>query len=235
MQQVRHIKRKMQPLIHNIFIAFDRECRFGMVLSMTVIVSACASNVPKKETVQQVENRQTVNQLDHQPDKKPVITPIGVLTPELRADFNAALDFMKSGDYNKAIALLNQVAEQLPNNPVPYVNLALAYGKTGNLKLAEKNFQSALDLDPGNAVASNEYAILKRKAGKFFEARKIYERTLEKYPDFYIARKNLGILCDLYMRDYKCALQHYQIYSDAMSQDKVAKIWVADMQKKLGR
>lgn len=203
--------------------------RIAMLLILAAIMSACASNLPKKEKIQQAES-----QPDHLPDKISV-RPVGGLTPELRTDFNEALAFIKAGEYNKAIPVLNQVAEQLPNNPVPYINLAIAYGKTGNLKLAEKNFQRALEIDPGNTVASNEYAILKRKDGKFFEARQIYTRTLEMHPNFYVARKNLGILCDLYMRDYACALKHYQLYSDAMPEDKVAKIWIADVQKKLGR
>lgn len=201
-----------------------------MLLSLVVLISACANNLPKKERIQLTETQQ-----EHQLEQTAAIQPAGVVAPELRADFNVALGFIKSGEYNKAIALLNQVAEQLPNNPVPYIDLALAYGKTGNLKLAEKNFQMALQIDPGNLVASNEYAILKRKAGKFFEARKLYEQALEQHPDFHAGRKNLGILCDLYMRDYKCALKQYQIYSDALPEDKVAKIWVADVQKKLGR
>ena len=111
----------------------------------------------------------------------------------------------------------------------------MAYGKTGDLKLAEEYFRRALEMDPGNAVASNEYAILQRKAGKFSEARQVYEKALERYPDYHLARRNFGILCDLYLRDYGCALKQYQIYSDAVPQDKVAKIWIADVQNKLGR
>lgn len=152
---------------------------------------------------------------------------------EGRADFDAAMIFIKAGDYGKGIELLNKVTEVEKNNSAPYINLAMAYFKAGNLKLAEENFKSALNIDPDNPVANNELALLYRKTGKFSEARLLYEKVLEKYPGYYVVHKNLGILCDLYMRDYECALKQYDIYSGAMPDDKASKIWIADIQKRL--
>lgn len=211
----------MQPLSFNVVFKFNAHS-IGMLV-LAAMLAACASK-QQQEKIQPTENPPAKNQAGQAP-----------ATPELRADFDSAMALIKSGEYSKAIILLKQVTERSPGNAVPCVNLAMAYGKTGDLKLAEEYFRRALEMDPGNAVASNEYAILQRKAGKFSEARQVYEKALERYPDYHLARRNFGILCDLYLRDYGCALKQYQIYSDAVPQDKVAKIWIADVQNKLGR
>jgi hypothetical protein len=47
--------------------------------------------------------------------------------------------------------------------------------------------------------------------------------------------RNLGILCDLYQDDLTCALEHYEIYSNAKPEDKQIKSWIADLRGRLGR
>lgn len=150
----------------------------------------------------------------------------------VRKDFDTAMKLIKAGKYDKGIELLNKVTAKSKNNSPPFINLAMAYHRTGNFKLAEENLQEALRIDPDNPVASHEYALLYRKTGRFSEARDLYEKTLTKYPGFHLAHRNLGILCDLYLRDYGCALQHYQAYSSAMPDDKAVKIWITDIQKR---
>ena len=209
-----------------ITLDFSVLCRIGILLVLAVLMSGCASKQqPMKE-----KNKPISQKAGIRVDKLTVADAL-----EVRTDFNAAMGFIKSGKYDNGIELLNKVAERVKNNSALYTNLALAYTMIGNLKLAEANFKLALNINPGNPVASNEYAMLYRKTGRFSEARQLYERTLEKYPGFYVAHKNLGILCDLYMRDYACALKHYGIYSGAMPGDKAVKIWIADIQKRLAR
>jgi Flp pilus assembly protein TadD len=154
---------------------------------------------------------------------------------EVQTDFDAAMGLIKAGEYDRGLEQLRRAADKLQNNPVPYINLAMAYRMLGNLNLAEENLKLALNVDPVNPVANNEYAMLYRKTGKYSEARQRYEQALDKYPNFTLAHRNLGILCDLYTRDYACAQKQYEIYSGAVPEDKAAKIWVADMQKKSKR
>ena len=191
----------------------------SLILAVIGVLYGCASKQPAKVESQQL---------------KPVIAQ-AELSAESRADFDAAMDFIKAEQYEKAIELLSKVVKASPNHAIPSINLALVYKKTGKLNLAEDSLKLALKAEPENPVASNEYALLYRKTGRFTESRQLYEKTLEKYPNFIMAHKNLGILCDLYMKDYECALKHYVIYSNAVQDDKTVKIWIADVQKRLGR
>ena len=185
-----------------------------MAISM---LAGCAATAPKQEA-------------------QPVAAkPAVVVAPEVRADFDAAMARMNAQEYQKGIELLDKVIAQIPNNPVPYINRAMAQEKLGNLKPAEDDLKRALELDPGHPVANNEYGLLYRKTGRFGEARKLYEGLLAKYPYFPLVHKNLGILCDLYLRDYDCALREYEAYRSATPEDKTIKIWIADVQRRLGK
>jgi len=148
---------------------------------------------------------------------------------ESRRDFERATGLITSQDYGKAIELLEKVVERSPGVTAPYINLAIAYQHAGKPAPAEQSLKRALELVPGHPVASNEYGLLLRKAGRFAEARGIYEQALAAFPDYYPVRRNLGILCDLYLRDQACALAHYELYSAAKPGDEQVKIWIADL------
>jgi Tfp pilus assembly protein PilF len=154
---------------------------------------------------------------------------------DVRADFDDAMKYLREEDYEKGIVLLTKVTARSQSNTAPYINLAIAYRETGNLPLAEENLKKALALNPEHPVANNEYGMVYRKTGRFPEAKAAYEKTLEKHAMFLPARKNLAILCDLYMKDLKCAVKHYQLYSTAVPDDKTVRIWITDLEKRLGQ
>lgn len=191
--------------------------RLALPLVMASLLAGCAANAPKQE-VQAV-----------------AAVPVLVVAPEDRADFDAATERMNSGKYQEGIELLDKVIARSQKNPVPYINRGIAHARLGNHKLAEDDLKRALELEPGHPVANNEYGMLFRKTGRFSEARQLYEKLLEKYPYYPLVHKNLGILCDLYLRDYQCALREYEIYKSAVPEDKNIKIWIADVQRRLGK
>lgn len=154
---------------------------------------------------------------------------------DVRADFDTAMKYLKAGEYDKGADLLKQVAQRSPGHAAPYVNLAIAYQKMGNLSAAEENVKKALAINPEHPVANTEYGLIYRKTGRFAQARKSYESALKRYPGFLPARKNLGILCDIYLHDLECALAQYRIYSAAVPEDKQVKIWIADLEQRLGK
>jgi tetratricopeptide (TPR) repeat protein len=164
-----------------------------------------------------------------------IITEVPTLDQASRRDFDRAVAMLKDQDYGRAIALLEKVIERSPGVTAPYIDIAIAYQRIGKPELAEEHLQTALTLFPGHPVACNEYGLLYRKTGRFAEARAIYEKAIERFPDYYPAHKNLGILCDLYLNDPACALEHYEIYSKARPEDAQVPLWIADVRARLGR
>jgi Flp pilus assembly protein TadD len=163
-----------------------------------------------------------------------VITEPSVMDAQLRADFDQAGAMIREAKYDKAIELLEKVIAQSPGVTAPHINLAIAYRQTSKPEQAEQHLKKALELIPGHPVASNEYGLLLRKAGRFAESRQIYEKSLAAFPEYQPIHKNLGILCDLYLKDSVCALEHYEIYGKAMPGDQRVKLWVADLQTRSG-
>jgi Flp pilus assembly protein TadD len=162
------------------------------------------------------------------------ITETPAMDAQLRADFDQASAMIREAKYDKAIELLEKVIAKSPGTAAPHINLAIAYRQINKPEEAEQHLKKALELIPGHPVASNEYGLLLRKAGRFTESRQIYEKSLAAFPEYYPIHRNLGILCDLYLKDSACAVQHYEIYSKAMPKDKQVKLWLADLHARLG-
>jgi len=152
-----------------------------------------------------------------------------------RADFDRAVRALDDKDYDRAIELLLQVVEADPRLASAQIDLGIAYTRAGKLDAAEKSLQAALAANPRHPVALNELAMVYRRTGRFAEARASYEAALESHPNFHFAQRNLGILCDLYLSDIECALEHYEKYLSAVPDDENAKIWIADLQNRIAK
>ena len=83
-----------------------------------------------------------------------------------------------------------------------------------------------------NYLAQHRLGAALLRAGRFEEARQSYEKALEVYPDFHFARRNLAILCDVYLRDASCAMEHYELYTQAVPSDEAAAMWIADLRNR---
>jgi tetratricopeptide (TPR) repeat protein len=163
-----------------------------------------------------------------------VITESYGLGAQLREDFDQASAMMREAKYETAIELLEKVIAQSPEMTAPRINVAIAYRQINKPEQAEPHLKKALESIPGHPVASNEYGLLLRKAGRFAESRQVYEKSLALFPEYYPIHKNLGILCDLYLKDSVCALEQYEIYGKAMPKDQQVKLWLADLQTRSG-
>ena len=153
----------------------------------------------------------------------------------VRADFEDALRLLEQEEYDRGIALLLEVTEAAPDVTAAHIDLGIAYGRVDDLVRAEASIERALELNPRHPVAHNELGILQRRTGRFEEARESYEEALAAYPDFHFARRNLAILCDTYLADVSCAIEHYERYIQAVPGDEAAAMWVADLRNRTGR
>jgi Tfp pilus assembly protein PilF len=158
------------------------------------------------------------------------ITDTARVPPELRARYLAAIGYLEQGLHDRGVAELRAVTEEAPDLANPHVDLGVAYGRVGDWEEAAASLERAIAVGADHPIALNELALVYRKQGRFAEARASYERALALYPDFHVANRNLAILCDLYQRDYGCALRHYEAYHALVPDDAQAAIWVADMQ-----
>ena len=161
------------------------------------------------------------------------VTEVVLITGDGRADYRQAVSLLVQDNYERGIALLIEVTDAAPDATAPFVDLGIAYARTGAFAEAESSFKRALASTPDHPVAHNELGIVYRKQGRFAAARQSYERALAIYPGFHYARRNLAVLCDLYLADLACALEQYQTYRQSVADDREVDMWISDVRNRL--
>jgi Flp pilus assembly protein TadD len=199
--------------------------RRGLVLlaASAFLISACATT----------ETTRSPARIEVQEQVGFTITEEARIGGNVRADYEEALTYLEQGRHDEGIALLKAVAEAVPELSAPRIDLGIAYHQAGNLEAAEKSLLLALESNPNQPVAHNELGIVYRKTGRFDQAKRSYEAALAVYPGFHFARRNLAILCDLYLADLNCALENYEAYMTTVPSDDEASMWISDIRYRL--
>ncbi len=193
------------------------------VLALAITVVGCSTSGTTRRA--QIENRDEYGFTV----VEDVRIGIGV-----RADFKKAIEALNAEDHERGIELLLEVEEDVPDSTTVQINLAIAYRNLGDLEHAEASIDRALELNPRHPAAHNERGILHRRKGRFGEARESYEAALSIFPNYHLARRNLAILCDLYLLDAECALENYETYQESVPGDEAMSIWIVDVRNQMG-
>jgi len=201
-----------------------RTCHLALLLTAAVTISACSGFGPTKR-----------GQIETRDENGFTIAERGRISGSIRSDFESALRMIEQENYEGAIALLQDVTAAAPEVVAPHIDLGIAYGRVDDLEDAETSIQRALELNPRHPVAHNELGIVYRRMGRFDDARTSYEKALAAYPDFHFARRNLAVLCDLYLADLDCAIEQYELYTQKVPDDESVTMWIADLRNRVGR
>jgi Flp pilus assembly protein TadD len=169
------------------------------------------------------------------PPKPPHAPPEANTSTKLsQADYRLALNEIKEGKNDDALASFKTLAQSHPKLAVLYINIGLIELKTGDLQAAEAAMLNASTLQPELAVIHNGLGVIYRRLGRFSEAEAAYLRALQCQPDYANAHLNLAILYDIYLNKLNAALVHYQRYQALTggSNDLVNK-WIIDVKQRL--
>jgi len=205
-----------------------------LLLTPLLVISACqtvpqqsASEVtaaPQTETVPKAEQPEITKQ--PAPEQK-------VQTQQQQLN-QQALESVKAGDIDKAIAEFKQIIASEPALPHAYTNLGLLYLHQNKLEPAAQAFEHAIEIDNRDAIAYNNLAVIQRRRGEFKKALFNYYKAINNKPDYAAAHLNLGILLDLYLPDLPSALEQYQSYQKLTGgkDEKVSK-WIIDIKQRI--
>lgn len=210
-----------------------QNCGPGAAVTPTSIATNSDGNSPAEAENTASSALQPVNPNNCLPKGVIEVSEQFGVDPKIRGEFNQAVMYLNQQNYSEAIKLLLAVAGKTSKFSAPYINLGIAYARTEDMEKAEENLKKALDINNQHPVAQNELGMVYRKTGRYVEARQLYEALLAFYPDFLPARKNLGVLCDIYIQDLNCALEQYEEYLRGIPEDEKVKIWVADVKSRM--
>ncbi len=214
-------------------------------VSLMVIAWSLMAGCASKQTASDASEERQSSQLEAKTEQKsapqvPALdglaestSTVQVIPANKQREYAQAITLIKSNEWQQAEQIIHGLLRNNPNVVGLHANIGVVYYKTERFDEAEQAFIAAIALHRHPAIV-NYLGSVYRQQGRFEDARSMYESTLNIDETYANAQLNLGILHDLYLRDYKAALVHYTRYMDMkpknMQQD--VKLWIADLQRR---
>lgn len=156
-------------------------------------------------------------------------------SPELMADYSAALAQLQAGDDSAAAGALTKFSAEHPELAGPLLNLALLRMRQGDAAAAGELFAQANAVCTSCAPVWNGLGVLHRQQGQFSAAEQAYLKAIELEPDYALAYYNLAVLYDIYIQRPELALANYQQYLTLRSEPGDAEVerWIADLRRRV--
>jgi Tfp pilus assembly protein PilF len=153
---------------------------------------------------------------------------------EALSRFEKANAAIEKKQWQEAEGQLSWLLENYPQLSGPYLDLALVYRQTRQQEKAADYFSKAIETNPTNLVAYNQYGIFLREQGEFQAAEAQYLKALAVWEPYPETHRNLGVLNDLYLGNKKAALRHYYRYQElTLGKDRLVAAWIADLERQL--
>jgi len=119
------------------------------------------------------------------------------------------LTFQRNKVWKNEMTLWRDVVSKSPNKSRPHISLSKAYFDTGNLKLAEKHINRALELNPKSHRAFTSRGLIYYQRNKYNDALNDFNKAikiLNRYSEAFMYRANLLAKMgqkELALKDYK--------------------------------
>jgi tetratricopeptide (TPR) repeat protein len=157
----------------------------------------------------------------------------------MQSEFRRALELMEAGKYSEAVPLLEGVLAKNDQLSGAQINLAIASMNTAADKeyydKAEKALLRAVQINSRSAVAYNQLGLLYRRTGRFEESKKAYRQAISLDSDYAMPYVNMGILCDIYLQDFGCAIEYFEKYKLlAPAQAEKTAGWLTELKRRAG-
>ena len=161
------------------------------------------------------------------------ISPVKPQLPaQLQQAFTEAKNQLRQQHYAQAIAAFGHLAQQQPDAPGIWYNLAVAQWQSGQVDAARTSLQQATTLLATHSDSHNLLGVIARQQGDMRSAERHFQQALQGDASFAIAHKNLAFLYELYLQLPLQAHYHYKKYQQ-LTQDPQAEVWLALLEQEL--
>lgn len=148
-------------------------------------------------------------------------------------EYAKALQAIKAGKLDQALATLQALSSQYPQLSGPLVNQGRIYLIKKDYKSAQAALEQAVATNARNPYAHNMLGLALREQGNFEQAKQHYQTAIQLDPLYARAHFNLGVLAELYLQDLGLALSHFQTYQGLQREpDQTVANWIADLERR---